>query len=90
MIRYYYVLSGGNVFGLRTLGAVGNLHGYGLALLQCLVTLSLDRAVMDEYVFTTLLRNKAIAFGIVKPLNGTSYCFRHNITLLLFDINARY
>ena len=49
------VLSGGNVFGLRTLGAVGNLHGHCLALLKRLVTFGLDRAVMNEYVLSTLL-----------------------------------
>lgn len=53
------------------------------------MALSLDRAVMDENVLSTLLGNKAIAFGIVKPLDRACYCFRHNITLYLDDINAR-
>ena len=54
-LYYYFVLSGGNVFSLRALGAVGNLHGNGLALLKCLVTFSLNRALMNKNVFATLL-----------------------------------
>ena len=80
--RYYYCdLSGGDVFGLWALGAIGNLHGHRLTLLKRFMTFSLYRAVMYENVFSTFLRNKAIAFGIVKPLNRACYCFRHNFTL---------
>ena len=46
---------GSNVFGLWTLGAVRDLHGHGLPLLQRLVTFSLDRTVMNENVFATFL-----------------------------------
>jgi len=48
-------LSGGDVFGLRALGAIGYFHGYSLPLLEGLVTFRLDRAVMNENVFSTLL-----------------------------------
>jgi hypothetical protein len=75
------ILSGGNVFSLRALGSVGNLHGNRLALLKRLVPLSQDRAVVDEYVFSTLLGYEPIALGIVKPLNCACHCFRHNFTL---------
>ena len=52
---YYYLLSRRNVFRLRTLSAIGNLHGYGLTLLKSLVSFSLYCAVMNENVFATLL-----------------------------------
>ena len=74
-------LSGGDVFGLRALGAIGYFHGYSLSLLKGLVTFCLDCAVMNENVFSTLLGNKPIALGIVKPLYRACYCFRHNFTL---------
>ena len=48
-------LSGGDVFGLRSLGAIGNFHGYSLSLLKRLVTFCLDSAVMNENVCSTLL-----------------------------------
>ena len=82
------VLSGSYVFGLWTLGAVGDLHGDRLTLLKRFVALSLNRTVMNEYVFTTLLGNEAIAFGVIKPFNRACYCFRHNFTLLLDYIKA--
>ena len=50
------IVSGrGNVFGLRTLGAIGNLHSHGLPLLQRFVTFGQDRTVMNENVFATFL-----------------------------------
>lgn len=54
-LYYYFVLSGRNVFSLRALGAIGNLHGYGLAFLKGFMTFRLNSAVMNENVFTTFL-----------------------------------
>jgi hypothetical protein len=57
--------------GLRALFALNNFEGYFVALLEALVTVFLNGAEMDEYVFAAIVAEKAVALDVVKPLHGS-------------------
>lgn len=59
-----------HVFGLPTLGALGDVELHRLAFLQALETARLDSGEMHENVFAILAADKAVAFGVIEPL----YC----------------
>lgn len=60
-----------NVFGLRTFLALSNFESYLLVFVQCTTTSTVDSAEVNEYVRAIFLLDKAEAFFIVEPLNGT-------------------
>ncbi|EGJ76514.1 putative cold shock protein [Streptomyces sp. Tu6071] len=55
---------------LRALLALRDLELDPLTLLQGAVTVHLDRAVVDEYIRTTVDRDEAVALLRVEPLDG--------------------
>ena len=59
-----------NVLRLPPLRSFGDFKFHGLTLLQTLKTTRLDRRKMHEHVLARLAADKAVAFGVVKPL----YC----------------
>jgi hypothetical protein len=63
--------------GLRTLGALLDDKLDALVLLQRTEPIALDGRVMDEYVLSDLAGDKAIAFSVVEPFDGTSFFFGH-------------
>jgi len=52
------LLSWDNIFRLRTFLALSHFHCYGLTFFQCFETISLNRAVVYEYVWTISLLNE--------------------------------
>lgn len=60
-------------FRLQTLGSFLHLELHSLTLVQGLVTLGLDRAVVYENVLTALTLNEPIALAGVKPLDSTLF-----------------
>jgi len=62
-----------DVFCLRTLLALSDLHGHLLAFVQTSTSFTSDSAVVNEYVFTTFLLDEPKPFFIAEPLNGSVY-----------------
>ncbi len=60
-----------NVAGLRTLLTFDNFEFDRVALLQTLIAIGLDRAIVHEYVGAILAPDKSKALGIVEPLDRT-------------------
>jgi len=58
------------LIGLWTLGALNDVELYFVTFLEALVSLALNRAVMNENVGSTIATQEAVAFSVVKPL----YC----------------
>jgi len=75
------VLEGHYALGLQALGALLDLELDGLAFIQGLVSIGLDRRKMDKDVLTGLALNKAVALGRIKPLHCSLFC--SHFTLLL-------
>src|SRR5262249_49224290 len=62
-----------DVGGLRTLPASGLLVLYLVTLVECLVAVALNRAVVHEQILATLLRrNEPVPFLRAEPLHGTN------------------
>jgi hypothetical protein len=68
-LEFYYVL------GLSPFGTLDHLELHVLVFRQGAETLTLNGAVMDEYVRTAFPGDEAKAFGVIKPLYFT--CFFH-------------
>ena len=60
-------------FRLQALGSLLDFEFHGLALIESLVTLRLNGAVVDENVFATLPLNEPIALACVKPLDRSLF-----------------
>jgi hypothetical protein len=56
---------------LRTFLALDNLELYGIAFLQTLVSLSVNRTIVYENVRTVVSADEAEAFRVVEPLYGS-------------------
>src|SRR5512133_2066552 len=69
-----------NVDCLRTLLTFHDFELYRIPLLQALVALGLNRAVMHENIWPILPPDESEALGIVKPLYGT-FQSRHLLSL---------
>src|SRR5689334_13389513 len=67
---------------LRALGALFDIELDLLACLQVAETGALNGRKMDENVLSTFALDKAEALVTIKPLDCTSYTFRHCICLL--------
>ena len=81
------VLERPHVFSLPALGAFGHVELHGLALLKALETARLNCREMDKNVFATLPANKAIAFGVVKPLHCALFC---HVDTNFLSVNLRW
>jgi hypothetical protein len=66
-------LSGGDVFGLKTLRALAHFKLHHLALIQGLVAFHLDRGEMNENIFPGLALDETIPLGGVEPLHDTLF-----------------
>src|SRR6266446_2342588 len=66
-------LGGGDVFGLKALGALLDLKLHRLPFRQRLVSIHLNRGEMDEDVLSRLALNEPIAFCCVEPLDHTLF-----------------
>src|ERR1700693_1172792 len=64
---------GGDVFGLKALGALLDLKFHRLPFRQRLVSVHLNRGEMDEDVLSRLALNESIAFCCVEPLDHTLF-----------------
>jgi hypothetical protein len=71
-----------DVCGLKALGALDQIELDRVTLGEASEPLRLDRREMNENVLTTILRDEAKAFGVVKPLHGA---FAHD-TVLPFEV----
>ena len=60
-----------DVVGLGPLLALHDLKFDWVALLQALITFAMDGAVVHEHIRTILSTDKAEAFGIIEPFNGS-------------------
>ena len=72
------------VFGLPALGPFGHVKLHGLAFLQASESATLNGGKMHENVFAGLAADKAVAFGVVEPLN----CSLFHILVLLFLLES--
>ena len=63
-----------DVLSLPAFWALGDVELHGLALLQALEAACLDRREVHKYIFASLPADKAVAFGIVKPLYCSLFC----------------
>jgi len=63
----------GNVGGLRSFLSLNDLELHFIPLGERLEAAALYRAEMDEDIGSTLSRNEAKAFGVVKPFYRSSY-----------------
>ena len=57
------------VDGLRSLLTLSDLKLDELPFSEGFETIALDRAIVNEYVPTSLFFNKAVSFGVIKPLD---------------------
>jgi hypothetical protein len=60
----------GDLIGLGSLGSLDDVELNFISLLEALVSLALDRAVVNEDIGATLAPEEAVALRIVEPLNG--------------------
>src|SRR5438105_15686997 len=63
-----------NVISLPAFGPLGDIKLHCLALLQALEAARLDRREVHKNIFATLPADKAVAFGVVKPLYCSLFC----------------
>ena len=80
-------LSGPDVLGLQALRSFGHFKLYGLAFLQAAKTARLDCREMHKNISAALPADKAIAFGVVKPLYGSLF---HIVDWFLFQKDLRW
>ena len=76
----------GDVLGLWSLGAVHDCELHLVALVQRAVTIGLNGGIVDEDVLATLMRDKAIAFRRIEPLDRAVNTIIHYFTPLLLKI----
>lgn len=70
----------GYFIGLGSLLSLYNLEFNCIALLQSLITICKDCAVVDEYVWTILTTDKSKPLSVIKPLHCTFHT-RHLLYL---------
>lgn len=58
---------------LRTLLPGGDFELYRVTFLQALVTLGLNRRVMNEHICAIVLSNEPVALTVVEPLHFSCY-----------------
>src|ERR1700687_2942111 len=75
-----------DVLSLPALWPLGHIELHTLALLQAAEAACLDRREVHKYIFATLTADKAVAFGVVKPLYCSLFC--HFVTVS-FSIDLR-
>jgi hypothetical protein len=76
-----------DILSLPALGPFGYFKLHSLALLQAAKTACLDCREVYKNIFAALPTNKAVAFGVVKPL----YCsLFHIFNLFLFEKDLRW
>ena len=63
-----------DIFSLQALRTLGDVELHRLALLQALETAGLNSREMHENVLAGLPANKAVTFGVVKPLYCSLFC----------------
>ena len=81
-----YDLDGLNVLGLPALRAFGHFELHSLPFLQAAKAASLDSGEMHEDILSSLAADKAVAFGVVKPL----YCSLFQLIFLFpFEFRLR-
>ena len=83
------ILERPDVLSLPALRPFGYVEFDTLALLQAAEAACLDGREMHKYIFATLTADKAIAFGVVKPLYCSLFChFVACILLILFTLKG--
>src|SRR6185369_78705 len=75
-----------DVLSLPALWPLGHIELHTLTLLQATETACLDGREVHKYIFATLTADKAVAFGVVKPLYCSLFC--HFVTVS-FSIDLR-
>jgi hypothetical protein len=76
------VLQGLYFVGLQAFLALHNLESALLTFFQRLEPRPLDGTEVDEQVLSAFRGDEAVAFSIVKPLNGASLTIGHGVLLL--------
>lgn len=71
-------LQADNIFCLRAFGALGNRKFYGLTFSQRLEAAASNVAEVSKNIGAGFLCDETKTFGLIKPLNGTGSCIRHN------------
>jgi hypothetical protein len=61
---YFY-----DFFSLGTLLPLGYLELHAVSLVKRFVTVALNRGIVDEYVRSAVLADKAIPLGIIEPFD---------------------
>ena len=72
-----------NVLSLPALGSLGHFELHRLALLQASEAARLDCREVHKNIFAVLPADKAVAFGVVKPLYCSLFC--HVVTGVPFN-----
>ena len=72
-LRYYSRLDLDNILGHRPAVALFHLKAHSFTISECLKPGRVNRGVMNEYVRTFILFNKAISLFLTKPLHR-SFC----------------
>src|ERR1700682_3986517 len=75
-----------DVLSLPALWPLGHIELHALTLLQAAEAACLDCREVDKYIFAALPADKAVAFGVVKPLYCSLFC--HFVTVS-FSIDLR-
>jgi hypothetical protein len=75
-----------DVLSLPALWPLGHIELNTLAFLQAAEAACLNRREVHKYIFATLTADKAVAFGVVKPLYCSLFC--HFVTVS-FSIDLR-
>jgi len=72
-------IDGSNVFRSRTLvtGRKGELNT--LTFVQCFESIASNLSIVHKYIISTFLLNKAKAFSLIEPFNGSIMSFRHEL-----------
>jgi hypothetical protein len=70
-----------DVCRLRTLLSLGDLEFDLIPFLQALVTLRIDRAVMNKDIRSIRTTDEAVPFSVIKPLHGAFQAFHEPLFL---------
>jgi len=74
---------------LRALLSLDDLEFNRVALLQALISIAGDSAVMDEYIRSTVAPQEAVPLRVIEPLYRALYAF-HFLLSLRFPENGTY
>jgi hypothetical protein len=72
-MKAFQLLTTAYVLSLKSLWPFHAFKLNRFAFVQCPIAVFLDHGVMYKYVFTRAALDEAIAFGAIKPLNGTLF-----------------